>query len=113
MTVFIYEPDAYDEPTLWALERGDTDQYQYTGLLSRCNLAPDVRRFWPDVVARMTGTTIQPDEATVERVAQALWDITIPRWVTMRPAELTGDLREQLNDRARAILAALTGVPHD
>jgi len=113
MTTFIHEPDPNGEPTLWALENGDTDDYQYTGLLSRCNLAPDVRRFWPEIVARMTGTTITSNDATVERVAQALWDITIPRWVTTRPADLTAPLKEQLHNQARAILAALTGVPHD
>jgi hypothetical protein len=106
---FIDEPGPDGEPTIWALEGGDTDNYHYAYILSRVDLTPDTRRYWPDVVARMTGTTITTDDATVERVAQALWDITIPRWVTMRPAELTSDLREQLNDRARAVLAALTG----
>lgn len=55
MTVFIHEPDGADEPTLWVLEGGDTDKYQYTHLFSRVDLDPDARRFWPDIVAALTG----------------------------------------------------------
>ena len=117
MTVFIHEPDGADEPTIWVLEGGDTDDYQYTHLFSRIDLDPDARRFWPDVVARMTGTTITNDEAAEQLIAQTISEqggdpgSSIHSWRCEYPDRYGNcDCVEQA---ARAILAALTGVPHD
>lgn len=119
---FILEPDASGEPIIWALEGGDTDNYQYTGILSRVDLHPDARRFWDDVVARMTGTTITRDDATVDVIARAMYEFKFASarvpdplpWDHPRMNWYVGDwVREQFRPQARAVLAALTGVPHD
>jgi hypothetical protein len=106
MTVFIHEPDGADEPTIWVLEGGNTDKYQYTHLFSRVDLDPDARRFWPDVVARMTGTTIHAD-VDRDALARTARDAFANGWRTASPGSTAWP---QVVD---AILAALTGVPHD
>jgi hypothetical protein len=63
MTVFIHEPDADNEPTIWLLTDGDTDNYRYTALMRRVDLGPSNAHLWPDVVARMTGTELAQAKA--------------------------------------------------
>lgn len=111
MTVFIDEPGPDGEPTLWALENGDTDYYQYTYLLSRVDLLPDVRRFWPDVVTRMTGTVVTNNDVGTIAAAIYYWTGTKAgaRDGQWEGSQFTGYYTEA----ARAVLAALTGVPHD
>lgn len=116
MTTFIHEPDPAGEPTLWVLENGDTDDYRYTGLLSRCNLAPDVRRFWPDVVARMTGTTITNVDTTVAaigRVAEFLrqWQLARNKGDLIYGVhhDIDADMADLTVSDLTAVLAALTG----
>jgi hypothetical protein len=68
----------------------------------------------------MTGTTITTDDATVEKVARSLYEFKFSSerlpdplpWDHPRMDEFAGDwVREQYRPQARAILAALTGVP--
>jgi hypothetical protein len=115
---FIHEPGPDGEPTLWVIENGDTDHYRYTYLLSRVDLLPDVRRFWPDVVARMTGTTITNNDATVQRMAIAMWDADDAARITDGEADMiiprnNQQVMSEYLGHASAALAALTGVPHD
>lgn len=110
---FIHEPDGADEPTIWVLEGGDTDQYQYTHLFSRVDLDPDARKFWPDVVARMTGTTITTDDATVTLLSQVIW---AHEWFLPWPIDLDDNQRAEskvYEPTAKALLDALTGVSRD
>jgi hypothetical protein len=101
---FILEPDGDGEPTIWVLENGDTDNYRYDALIARNDSATH-ERYWPDIVARMTGTTITND---VDRaaLARAARDAYIHS-----PGKTAGGTAwDRVVD---AILAALTGVPHD
>jgi hypothetical protein len=122
MTVFIDEPGPDGEPTLWVLENGDTDNYHYAYILSRVDLTPDTRRYWDEIVARMTGTTITNDEATLEiirdvldrhqyqQVADAAAQVMKPWRPFDEMPERTRRIRHnQFIDAARAVLAALTG----
>jgi hypothetical protein len=84
--------------------------------------------YWPDVVARMTGTTITTDDQEiVERVALDICDALLPIEECEGPDHDPPDIRHHrcrnaaraviqgLQDlsKDRAVLAALTGVPHD
>jgi hypothetical protein len=102
------------------LENGDTDNYHYAYILSRVDLTPDTRRYWDEIVARMTGTTITTNDATVILIAQRMaWR----QWYgwnkepTETPDALWGQFVCRTQDRwlddALALIAALTGVPHD
>lgn len=98
MTTYFVAPDGYGEPTLWAV----TGNQHAVPVFRRS----DVPKFWPDIVARMTGTTVVADDATVETVAKAI----TPHYFTPAFGE---HAREQSREAARAILAALTGVPRE
>ncbi len=97
MSAYFEAPDGEGEPCIWAKgERFDMP------LIRQRETGP---AYWPDVVARMTGTTITnaPDDVAVDRAVDA--------WFASAGAsdELDSDWRQ----RMRAALAALTGVPHD
>jgi len=97
MTEYFEAPDGHGEPTLWA---GNGDHLAVP-VIRRS----DVPTFWPDVVARMTGTTITvPDKDALS--ALCLSFLKPPKYAsgswTLNPDAL-----------ADAIHAALTGVPHD
>jgi hypothetical protein len=93
-------PDGHGEPCLWS---GDQQSAEFV-----TRKRDITAKFWPDVVARMTGTTIQADDATVTVVEQAIF---AHEWFTL-PADLDDDQRDAAKvyaPTARAILAALTG----
>lgn len=96
MTTYFEAPDGHDESTIWTTEVDHPD-YLIPVLRER-----DAAPFWPDVVARMTGTTVVADDATVERVAARISLILGRPW-DLRPS----DERFTLRSDARAILAAL------
>lgn len=54
MTTFIHEPDADGEPTIWAAIAG-TDETVHLGIWRRCELPPEVRHHWDELVERITG----------------------------------------------------------
>lgn len=106
-------PDGYGGRTIWA-KNGD-------GAPMAVIDAQDVpTAFWPDVVARMTGSSITNDDATVELLAKRLAWCGWYGWQDREPNETQDDLwqqrvprsQEKWRDEARAVLAALTGVPH-
>jgi len=107
MTEYFEAPDGHGEPCLWM----PTDNGPWC-LLRKSDVAGTDR--WPDVVARMTGTTVTADDATVERIARCLYEFS---WEGLGGASWddhpTADNKDGWRTEARAILAALTGVPHD
>jgi len=95
MTTYFEAPDGYGESCLWMPTEGGP-----WCLLRESDVAGTDR--WPDVVARMTGTTITRDALS----ALCLSYLKPPNYSggswTLNPDAL-----------ADAILAALTGVPHE
>jgi hypothetical protein len=65
------------------------------------------------IIPEVTGITITTDSATVERLARFLYERS---WEPLGGAEWdrnpTTSNQETWRDEARAVLAALTGVPH-
>lgn len=107
MTTYFEAPDGHGEPTLWFVE----DNRPAEVLTRKRNIHDG---HWPDVVTRMTGTTIiQADDATVQKVAQVIND------EGGRPGNSIHSWRCEYPDRyspcgcvettAKLILAALTG----
>lgn len=95
--------DGHDESTIWEGVR-----YSSSSIPNAVIRQHDVpEKYWPDVVARMTGTVVTNDDATVKRVAMALLICEAGPDAT----EFIWD--DKYATRARAVLATLTGVPHD
>jgi hypothetical protein len=92
MTTYFEAPDGHDEPTLWAV----TGNQHAVPVLRRS----DVPKFWPDIVARMTGTTVVADDVhrAVDAARAAYWNVANGEPPSLAMYEA-------------AILAALTGVP--
>lgn len=117
MTIYFEAPDGHGESCLWDGPPGDRPLPILRE--SDCGAA-----YWPDVVARMTGTTITTDAATVEKIGSILSSLWWTRGMdgytdstTEQRAEhwqsITRRSQENWLAEARAVLAALTGVPHD
>jgi hypothetical protein len=110
MTDYFEAPDGHGESCIW-IPDGDRPKI----LLCRSDLWEDDARYWPDVVARLTSATITNNAATVDRVAQVILEYggsdSLHSWRCKYP-ERYGPC-SCIEETARAILAALTGVPHD
>ena len=108
---YYLEPDGFGVPTIWVANSEQPDLP--VPVLSKDSVT---EHFWPDVVARMTGTTITTDDATVERIAAAIYPALMLLDEQGEPADWAtcdGAHRQEWLEAARAALAALTGVPHD
>jgi hypothetical protein len=91
-------PDGHGESCIWVR----TDNYPWCLLRESDVAGTDA---WPDVVARMTGTSITTDDATVKRVAQALWAETVDHpW-----DEGIEEDHNEARQVARAVLTAIKG----
>jgi hypothetical protein len=99
MTTYFEASDGHGESTLWAVE----GNRHAIPAMRQSDVTPGV---WPDVVARMTGTTIHAD-VDRDALARTARDAFANGWRTASPGSTAWP---QVVD---AILAALTGVPHD
>lgn len=52
--MYSVDEDPYGEPTVW---RSTPDGRLCWLLFRRCDLQPDARQYWPEIVARLTGAS--------------------------------------------------------
>jgi len=115
MPDYFESPDGHGEPTIWVRNPGRPD---HPVAIIRSH---DVHtHYWPDVVARMTGTTVVNDETTtasIGRVTEFLrqWQIARNKGDLIYGVhhDIDADMADLTVTDLTAILAALTGVPHD
>lgn len=91
MTEYFEAPDGHEESAIWVRR---TSPLADVPVIHQNDVQIDA---WPDVVARMTGTVVTNDDATVQRVAKAIGNAhscSESNWSTI--------------DLARAALKALT-----